>query len=285
MKWALLANLLFALVDLAWKQAQQYNSVSVNTAIRSWTSTLLLGCVVLVVTPNLNEWSLSFSHAIQHDFRIIGVGLLGWLGLWAFGKSLKDGALHIIIPVVALTPVVTYVFWFFQHNSRWMPLENLAILSLMIAGILLSFQFQRNQDPKAPTLPILWACLASCSWGLSYSWYESVTSQIGAIPTAAWVEACIAFGSASLLLWKKSNAFKEAKWPLLTGIITALAVLTTVQSYAEHGTESTAIAGVVTPVLSIFGAWIINKERPIGLQWVSLSILIVTLIWQALRLA
>ncbi len=285
MKWALLANLLFALVDLAWKQAQQYNSVSVNTAIRSWTSTLLLGCVVLVVTPNLNEWSQSFTYAIQHDFRIIGVGLLGWLGLWAFGKSLKDGALHIIIPVVALTPVVTYVFWFFQHNSRWMPLENLAILSLMIAGILLSFQFQRSQDPKAPTLPIIWACLASCSWGLSYSWYESVTSQIGAIPTAAWVEACIAIGSASLLLWKKSIAFREVKWPLLTGIITALAVLTTVQSYAEHGTESTAVAGVVTPVLSIFGAWIINKERPIGLQWVSLSILIVTLIWQALRLA
>ena len=285
MKWALLANLLFALVDLAWKQAQQYNSVSVNTAIRSWTSTLLLGCVVLVVTPNLNELSQSFTVAIQHDFRIIGVGLLGWLGLWAFGKSLKDGALHIIIPVVALTPVVTYVFWFFQHNSRWMPLENLAILSLMIAGILLSFQFQRNQDPKAPTLPILWACLASCSWGLSYSWYESVTSQIGAIPTAAWVEACIAFGSASLLLWKKSIAFKEIKWPLLTGLITALAVLTTVQSYAEHGTESTAVAGVVTPILSIFGAWLINKERPVGLQWISLSILIVTLIWQALRLS
>lgn len=285
MKWALLANLLFALVDLAWKQAQQYNSVSVNTAIRSWTSTLLLGCMVLVVTPDLGNLSLSFSNAIQRDFRIVGVGLLGWLGLWAFGKALKDGALHIIIPVVALTPVVTYVFWFLQHNNRWMPLENLAILSLMIAGILLSFQFQRNQDPQASTLPILWACLASCSWGLSYSWYESVTSQIGAIPTAAWVEACIALGSAFLLLWKKTEAIKEIKWPLLTGLITALAVLTTVQSYAEDGTESTAIAGVVTPVLTIFGAWFINKERPIGLQWISLSILIVTLIWQALRLS
>lgn len=285
MKWALLANLLFALVDLAWKQAQQYNSVSVNTAIRSWTSTLLLGCTVLIVTPDLGNLSLAFSNAFQHDFRIMGVGLLGWLGLWAFGKALKDGALHIIIPVVALTPVVTYVFWFFQHNSRWMPLENLAILSLMITGILLSFQFQRNQDPQAPTLPILWACLASCSWGLSYSWYESVTSQLGAIPTAAWVEACIALGSAFLLLWKKSDPIKELKWPLLTGLITALAVLTTVQSYAEHGTESTAIAGVVTPVLSIFGAWIINKEKPIGFQWISLSILIVTLIWQALRLS
>lgn len=285
MKWALLANLLFALVDLAWKQAQQYNSVTVNTAIRSWTSTLLLGCMVLVVTPDLGNLSLSFSNAIQRDFRIVGVGLLGWLGLWAFGKALKDGALHIIIPVVALTPVVTYVFWFLQQNSRWMPLENLAILSLMITGILLSFQFQRNQNPQAPSLPILWACLASCSWGLSYSWYESVTSQIGAIPTAAWVEACIALGSAFLLLWKKTEAIKEIKWPLLTGLITALAVLTTVQSYAEDGTESTAIAGVVTPVLTIFGAWFINKERPIGLQWISLSILIVTLIWQALRLS
>ncbi len=284
MKWALLANLLFAFVDLAWKQAQKYNSVSINTAIRSWTSTILLGCLVWVIIPDWREWGQSFSTALRHDFRVIGVGLFGWLGLWAFGKALKDGALHTIIPVVALTPVVTYVFWFLQNDSRSMPLENLGILLLMITGILLSFQFQKNQDPQAPTLPILWACLASSSWGLSYSWYESVTSQIGAIPTAAWVESCIAIGSTFLLIWTKSDAIKEIKWPLLTGLITAFAVLSTVQSYAQHGTESTAIAGVITPVLSIFGAWLINKEKPMGLQWLSLSILIVTLIWQSLRL-
>ncbi|MFM1898496.1 MAG: hypothetical protein RL577_736 [Bacteroidota bacterium] len=285
MKWALIANLLFAIVDLVWKQAQKYNSVSVNTAIRSWTSTALLACISFYVISDLKDLGQSFSYAIQHDFRVIGIGVLGWLGLWAFGKALKDGALHIIIPVVALTPVITYVFWFFQHDKRWMPLENWAILFLMMMGILLSFQFQRKQEPKAPSLPILWACLASSSWGLSYSWYESTTSLIGTIPTAAWVESCIAIGSTLLLLWKKPKNIQKIQWPVLTGLITALAVLSTVQSYAEHGTESTAIAGVITPVLSIFGAWLINKERPIGLQWISLSILIVTLIWQALRLA
>jgi drug/metabolite transporter (DMT)-like permease len=285
MKWALLANLLFALVDLAWKQAQQHNSVSVNTAIRSWTSMFLLGSIALVISNDLPALGLQFSLALQHDFRVWGVGLLGWLGLWAFGKALKDGALHIIIPVVALTPVITYLFWFFQTHNETVPIENLAILGLMIAGILLSFQFQRNLQPEATYRPILWACLASGSWGLSYSWYESVTSQIGAIPTAAWVETCIAIGSTFVLLWQRPMAIKQIQWPLFTGLLTALAVLSTVLSYANHGTESTAIAGVITPVLSIFGAWLINKEKPVGLQWISLSLLLITLIWQALRLA
>jgi drug/metabolite transporter (DMT)-like permease len=285
MKWALLANFLFALVDLAWKQAQQSNSVSVNTAIRSWTSTIILAAIVWGITPDISVLGDSFNHALRSDFRIIGIGLLGWFGLWAFGKALKDGALHIIIPVIALTPVITYVFWFIQNGEGSLPLENLGILTLMITGILLSFQFQRKTQPQTFALPILWACLASCSWGLSYSWYESVTSQIGAIPTAAWVESCIAVGSGMLWLWKKPTALKQAQWPILTGILTAMAVLSTAESYTQHGTESTAIAGVVTPVLSIFGAWIINKEKPIGFQWISLSILIVTLIWQALRLS
>ncbi len=284
MKWALLANVLFALVDLSWKQAQSHNSVIVNTAIRSLASVGLLWILMLAAGLDFALVGAQWKQCISTDFRALGIGVLGWMGLWCFGKALRDGPLHTIIPLVAMTPVFTYLFWYIQHNSGPMPLESLAILMAMTAGIWLSFRFQRKDEKNSALGPINWGLLASLSWGLSYSWYEGITRQMGALPTATWVEICIA--TASLLAWISSTKSrpKGLVWPLLTGLLTAFAVAATVQSYAEHGTESTAIAGVLTPLLSIAGAWMINRERPRGGQWISVLLLLFTLIWQALRL-
>ncbi|OGV63842.1 MAG: hypothetical protein A3K19_25650 [Lentisphaerae bacterium RIFOXYB12_FULL_65_16] len=277
--WSLASALLWSTTFVTARYLLSGNRVDPMTlsAIR-----FVLGGAVLAAGGALIYGPKVFRVSGKDLLQLAGLGLFGMVGMSAllFLGQRTTTAINASL-IMQVCPVLILLAGLFI-GERVVAVEVVGILvslagCLMVVEVIsgggISFQSGHAAGDAA-------VFLAACCWTVYSVWGKSVVLRVGGFAATLW---CMVFGAIELILLWLVLPF-ERVWP--TGgttwlVVLYLAVLPTAVAFfawyeAMNRIELSLlnVMQYITPVATIFLAWVLLRERLTGLQWLGIALVL-----------
>ena len=255
MIYALLAAVMFAVVDLAWRQVLLGVSIWQALVWRSLSSTLLL----LLVACWFEDWvGLGTIFGAKHAAVLAWPTLSGVVGLVLFTWALQMAPAALVVPIVNLTGLGVW-FWdwglFGQtENPGWLVWLSVALAAHGVLWWVLPVWQGRNAS-RTDAWAALLSVMAVVIWSRGYVEYPEALEVVPPLSLAAAVELLmLLLGLVFAMKPGGRMQGEQRKGALLVGVAVAGGVACTTLAYASIPASEVALLSMLTPVLVVLAA-------------------------------
>ena len=252
MTYALLSAILFAVVDIAWRQILPGVSIWRALFWRSLASSVLLLAAALLWEDlsGLTAWSLQ--DAADHLSWPV---LTGVAGLVFFSMALQLAAAQLVVPIINLTGLFVWLWewgWFGRvEQAGWLS----ALAVLLAAHGVAWWVVPAWRGPSASKSDAAGAglsLLAVLTWSRGYVEYPTALEHIPPIALAGSVEFAMLVSGAVALLWVGHTMDAgQRRRASGVGVAVAMAVACVTLAYARIPAAEVGLLSMLTPVVVV----------------------------------
>ena len=260
-----------------WKKAVEgYSFLQVIFTRGLITSSFFAFCLLIDLKFHLFEpWvGIIPSFTTQQFLLSMGLCFFSAFGLYFFVRSLRFGAVSLIVPIssINLFGMLTMVF---VLGESWKINASVAFL-LVCAGVYLLFlkelQFKRLDESVKSALGAL---LTSFFWGVSYTLFKIPVSWLGVLPFTLLLEGSVTVLIGLFLLFQK-HAWQSI--PIRPLFVLALSVIAGSillhLAYSKASMTQIIFVGKSQLVLTLFFSRLLYREKISRVQWLGIVLLI-----------
>jgi threonine/homoserine efflux transporter RhtA len=136
-----------------------------------------------------------------------GVGMCSYFGLVNFMRAVVVGKIGVVLPIVDLSVVVSALCAFIFLGQSISSYGLLFMLVILLGAVVLSVDFTELKKGVVWEAGTLYACLASCIWGIEYFIRTFPVQHIGSLSTSILIEIGVFLAACIHLFIVKRQSF------------------------------------------------------------------------------
>ncbi|MBU6347691.1 MAG: DMT family transporter [Actinomycetales bacterium] len=257
---ALFSSIVWGTSDfLAGRMSRNFPPVAVLGGSQVFGLILALGFAITT-----GHWDLSDATAIKWG---IGAGLLGLFGLMAFYSALATGLMGIVSPISSIGVIIPLAIGLIRGDQPT-GIQYIGIL-IAITGVVLASGPELSN--KTSSKPVILALIAAATFGSCVFCMAQGGRAGNPAMTIATMRMCqVSILVISAIVLRNIGGLKRQNIPMLIaiGVTDASANILFAFAAADGLLSIISVLGSLFPVMTVFLAWAILKERLMPIQYV-----------------